>query len=310
MKVCINKSGSKSQIAIQFAHQLHTTSPKTSIFWVHGSTKATFKESYRSIADILALPHRYNPNVNILVLVRNWLQREDMLLSEDVNETYLSYLPKRENSKILMTSRSWAAADRLTGNVKMIFRVPTMEEAQALQLFQTKIGRDDNEAASLRLINTLNYMPLAVNQAAAYIYRRSPQVTIKSYLEEFRNSKERKGTLLRRNTGDIQRYEGVSNSIVVTWQVTFKQIKREQPQAANLLSLISFFQAQNIPDYILHNYNSSNRDSEEANNKHRETSNIDFEDDLDVLQGYSLVTITATSDLLEMHSLVQFCTKL
>uniref|UniRef100_L2FN71 TPR domain-containing protein n=1 Tax=Colletotrichum fructicola (strain Nara gc5) TaxID=1213859 RepID=L2FN71_COLFN len=136
-------------MAIRFAHHLHATSPKTSVFWVHGSTRATFEESYRSIADVLALRRR-DPDVNILALVRDWLQREDvspwlmiidnadnvkMLLSKDANETYLPYLPKRENGKILVTSRSWDAADKLTGNSKMIFRVPTMEEAQALQLF-------------------------------------------------------------------------------------------------------------------------------------------------------------------------------
>ncbi|CAI0654807.1 unnamed protein product, partial [Colletotrichum noveboracense] len=226
----------KSQMAIQFAHRLHATSPKNSIFWVHSSTRATFEQSYRAIADVLALPRRHDPDVNILALVRDWLQQEDvspwlmiidnaddvkMLLSKDANETYLSYLPKRENSKILITSRSWDAADKLTGNGKMIFRVPTMEEAQALQLFHKKVGRDVNEAASLSLIKTLDYVPLAVNQAAAYIYRRSPWVTVES-----------------------------------------------------------------------------------------ETSNVDFEDDLDVLRGYSLVAMTATPGLLEMHSLVQFCTKL
>ncbi|KAF6787063.1 Kinesin light chain 5, partial [Colletotrichum sojae] len=314
----------KSQMAIHFAHQLRATSPKTSIFWVNANTKATFEESYRSIADVLALPRRHDPDVDVLVLVRDWLQREDvspwlmiidnaddikMLFSKDDNETYLSYLPKRENGKILITSRSWDAADKLTGNGKMILGVPTMEEAQALQLFQKKIGRDANEAASLRLINTLDYVPLAVNQAAAYIYRRSPRVTVESYLEEFHNSERRKGTLLRNDGGDIQRYDGVSNSVVVTWQVTFEQIKREQPRAANLLSLMSYFHAQNIPEYMLHDYSSGNIGSEGANDKHGETSNVDFEDDLDVLRGYSLVTITATPGLLEMHSLVQFCTQ-
>lgn len=65
-------------MAIQFAHQVHAKSTKTSIFWVRGSMKATFEESYRSIADVLALPRRYDPGVNVLALVRNWLQREDV----------------------------------------------------------------------------------------------------------------------------------------------------------------------------------------------------------------------------------------
>ncbi|KAF6843413.1 Kinesin light chain 5 [Colletotrichum musicola] len=191
----------------------------------------------------------------------------------------------------------------------MVYAVPTMEKEQALQLLQSKLGRDVNEADALRLIHTLECIPLAVNQAAAYIHRRSPRVTVESYLEEFHNSERRKGTLLRNDGGDIQRYEGVSNSVVVTWQVTFEQIKREQPRAADLLSLMSYFQAQNIPEYMLYDYDSSDIHSEEGSDEYGGTSDVDFEDDLDVLRGYSLVTITATPGLLEMHSLVQFCTK-
>ncbi|KAJ0358883.1 hypothetical protein COL26b_014447 [Colletotrichum chrysophilum] len=294
------------------------------IFWVNANTKATFEESYRSIADILALPRRHDPDINILALVRKWLQREDvspwlmiidnaddvrMLFAKDGIETYLSYLPKRTKSKTLVTSRSRDAAERLTGNVKMVYTVPTMEKEQALQLLKRKLGRDINEAAALRLIRTLEYIPLAVNQAAAYIHRRSPRVTVESYLEEFHSTEQRKGTLLRSDRGDIQRYEGVSNSVVVTWQVTFEQIKREQPRAANLLSLMSYFQAQNIPEYMLHNYSSGNIVSEESDDEHGETSSDDFEDDLDMLRGYSLVTMTAMPGFLEMHSLAQFCTK-
>ncbi|KAF6820521.1 Kinesin light chain 5 [Colletotrichum sojae] len=314
----------KSQMAIHFAHQLRATSPKTSIFWVNANTKATFEESYRSIADILALPRRHDSDGNVLVLVRDWLQREDvspwlmiidnaddvkMLFSKDGIETYISYLPKRNKSKILVTSRSRDAAERLTGNANMVYAVPTMEKEQALQLLQRKLGRDVNEADALRLIHTLECIPLAVNQAVAYIHRRSPRVTVESYLEEFHNSERRKGTLLRNDGGDIQRYEGVSNSVVVTWQVTFEQIKREQPRAVDLLSLMSYFQAQNIPEYMLHKYSSGNMGSKESDDEHSETSNDDFEDDLDVLRGYSLVTVTAMPGFLEMHSLAQFCTK-
>ncbi|CAI0655102.1 unnamed protein product [Colletotrichum noveboracense] len=290
----------KSQMAIQFAHYLYATSPKTSVFWVYGSMKATFEESYRFIADVLALPRRYDPDVDVLVLVRDWLQREDvspwlmivdnaddfeMLFSKDdggnnARIPTASYLPKKDNSKILFTSCSWDAAERLTGNSKTIHQVPTMEKAQALLLLQKRLGQDVEKAAAVRLVRTLKYIPLAINQAAAYINKRSPQVTIQSYLDEFQKSESRKGTLLRSDRGDI-----------LTWQVTFKQIKQEQPQAANLLSLISYFHAQNIPKYILHDYNSGNIGSKGANNKHRETSNINFEDNLDVLWGYLLVTI-------------------
>ncbi|KAK6206204.1 hypothetical protein QIS74_13623 [Colletotrichum tabaci] len=305
----------KSQVAIQFAHQVRVTSPNTSIFWVNASTKATFEDSYRSIAEVLALPRRHDPGVNVLALLRDWLQKEDvspwlmivdnaddieMLFSKinsqtDASIPIASYIPKTDHGKILVTSRSWDAAEKLTGNGKMIFRVPTMEEAQALQLLQKKLDQDVDEDDALRLVHTLGHIPLAVNQAAAYIHKRS-RVTIRSYLDELQKSEKRKGTLLRSDRGDIRRYDGVSNSVVLTWQLTFEQIKREQPRAANLLSLMSYFHAQNIPEYMLHSYSSGSVSGEESDNDDDDDNdNGDLEDDLDVLQSYSLITMTATS---------------
>ncbi|KXH67623.1 kinesin light chain protein, partial [Colletotrichum salicis] len=314
----------KSQMAIQLAHHVHASTPDTSIFWVRGSTKATFEESYRSIADGLALPRRHESGVNVLSLVRQWLQTKDvrpwLMIVDNVDDIetlfskmdghevapmpIASYLPKSNNGKILFTSRSWDVAERLTGNGKMILRVPTMDEAQALLLFQKKVGQDIDKAGAMRLVHRLDHIPLAVNQAAAYIHKRSPRVTVRSYLDEFERSEKRKGTLLRSDRGDIRRYDGLSNSVIVTWQVTFEQIKREKPRAANLLSLMSYFHAQNIPQYMLHDYNSNivdegeSDDDDDSGNDSDDSDDSDngkFEDDLDLLQGYSLVAMTATS---------------
>lgn len=37
-----------------------------------------FEESYRSLADTLAIPRRHDPKINALALVRDWLQRQDV----------------------------------------------------------------------------------------------------------------------------------------------------------------------------------------------------------------------------------------
>ncbi|KAI8289082.1 Kinesin light chain 4 [Colletotrichum sp. SAR 10_98] len=299
----------KSQIAIQFAHQVHNTSPDTSIFWINASTRASFQDSYRSVAEALELPGRHDPGVNVLALVRDWLQREDvgrwlmivdnaddvemLTKTDDQNDPPLpiaSYLPKTGNGKILVTSRSWDAAEKLTDNGKMILRVLKMETLQALQLLQRKLGQDVDEVAATRLADFLDHIPLALNQAAAYIFRRS-RATIQSYLNDLQRSDKRKDALLRSDRGDARRYPGVSNSVVLTWQLTFEQIKKEQPRAADLLSLMSCFQAQHIPEYMLHHYASDVSSVEESG----DNDDRDLEDDLEVLQGYSLVAITATA---------------
>jgi hypothetical protein len=68
---------SKSQLAIQFVCYVRDKFPTTSILWVHGASWDTFEASYRTIAETLLLPGRTNPEVNLLALVRDWLQKVD-----------------------------------------------------------------------------------------------------------------------------------------------------------------------------------------------------------------------------------------
>ncbi|KAJ4243339.1 hypothetical protein NW762_014825 [Fusarium torreyae] len=327
----------KSQLAIQFAHHVHADEPGTSVYWVHGNSMATFEESYRALADILSLPRRHEPEVNVLVLVRDWLQRDDirpwLMVVDNADDIDLffhnkghngvlqdqlaSFLPKSTKGKILVTSRSLDIVEKLVGNSRAMLQIPIMGKEQALELLQRRLDNKTEEAAATDLVRTLDCIPLAINQAAAYINRRSPRVTVESYLKEFYGNEKQKDSLLRSDKGDLGRRDGVSNSVVMTWQVTFEQIRREQPRAANLLSLMSQFQAQNIPEIMLRSYDDASTTPDDeidadavdiGSESAGESGRIDFENDMDVLRGYSLVNFS-TMGLLEMHSLVQFCTR-
>ncbi|KAK2669726.1 P-loop containing nucleoside triphosphate hydrolase [Fusarium oxysporum f. sp. vasinfectum] len=307
----------KSQVTIQFAHHIHSESPQTSVYWVHASSRPRFEEAYRSIAERLQLPRRNDPDVDVLGLVRDWLQTEEagswlMILDTDENtiartdqQPLAAYLPKCCNGTILVTSRSMDAAERLTGSHKAIHRVSTMDDAQGFQLFRNKLDGDFDKHAAADLLRALDYIPLAITQAAAYISRRAPRISIKSYLDTFRESDKKKGSLLNRDAGDLRRYETVSNSVVTTWQVTFEQIRHERPSAAKLLSFMSFFNPQGIPEFVLYDYNADPTDEAD-----RDVVRDSFEDDLDILRGYSLVSVTETGGVCEMHALVQFCTRI
>ncbi|KAL1864824.1 hypothetical protein Plec18167_009618 [Paecilomyces lecythidis] len=314
----------KSQIAIEFAHKTHLSSPDISVFWVHGGTKAKFEESYRSLANTLMLPSRHDPNINILQLVRDWLQKDDiaswlMILDNADNpdvffsrkssagsgqESMASFLPKTDRGKILITSRTLNAAEKLTGSHKLIQTVPIMNSSEALQLLQNKLSDGSYcDDAATSLVRALDFIPLAIDQAAAFINRRAPRVSIKSYLDDFGRSERHRTSLLSSDAGDLRRDEGVSNSVVVTWQVTFEQIRQERPTAAGLLSLMSFFHFQNIPEDMLSHY-------EDVVDSGSSNGSVEgFEDDLDVLRAYSLVNMSVKPGFLEMHSLVQSCTK-
>lgn len=181
-----------------------------------------------------------------------------------------------------------------------------MSSLEALKILENKSSQDIDHDAAIDLARALDFIPLAMNQAAAYINRRAPRVSIRSYLDKFRKNEKQKKSLLNRDAGDLRRREDVSNSVVITWQVTFEQIRQERPTAANLLLLMSFFQPQNIPEFMLSGYNIVTSDCGDGNDDDDE----DLEDDLDVLRSYSLIRLSTTSGLCDMHALVQFCTKI
>ncbi|KAJ3483118.1 hypothetical protein NLG97_g7387 [Lecanicillium saksenae] len=303
----------KSQIAIEIAYAARSWQAERSIYWVHAHTKATFEESYRSIANRLELPSRHDPNVNVMALVRDSLQRDDaspwlMILdnADDLSVFYgeaeqsplASFLPNTPHGKILVTSRNLNVAERLTGSTHEIKRLETMDSDEAVLLLRKKLGSGFDEDATRSLVNCLDCIPLAVSQAAAYINRR--RISIDEYINRFQNSEQQRARLLAHDGGDIRRHDTTSNAIATTWLVTFQQIRQESPAAANLLSLLSCFQPQNIPRYVLSGY-----DGGEIGADASET----LEDDMDVLFAYSLVGNTTEPHEYEMHSLVQICTR-
>lgn len=67
---------SKSQLAIQHAHNVRDAAPETFVFWVYASTQAQFEEAYRDIADKFDLPGRHDLKADVLRLVSDWLRNE------------------------------------------------------------------------------------------------------------------------------------------------------------------------------------------------------------------------------------------
>jgi tetratricopeptide (TPR) repeat protein len=301
------------------------------VFWVHASTQARFEEAYRGIADRLDLPERNDPKANVLQLVSNWLCNETngqwMMVVDSVDnvETFFpsrehqqdeahvslrpslaTYLPQSHNGSILITSRSKDAAVRLAGGYNKIKEVLAMDEDQGLQLLQNKLQDQPNKESAVALLRALDYIPLAITQAAAYINRRM-HMTTASYLAEFKKSNMKRKNLLDWDAGELRRDRSASNSIVTTWQISFEQIRQERPSAADLLSLMSCFNPQSIPESTLRIHNRAA--AVIAGTWAEDEADSAFDQDLDTLQAYSLVAATADSNECGMHALVQFCTR-
>ncbi|KAK8115630.1 hypothetical protein PG984_012132, partial [Apiospora sp. TS-2023a] len=312
----------KSQAVIEYAYRVRDNRPQTWIFWIHASTAARVEEAYRGIADRLNLPGRSKSNVNVCQLVSNWLCDETngqwiLILDntdnvevffpqrkpQDASTPLGNYLPQSQNGSILVTSRNRDAALRIVGDPRNVMQVQAMGKSQALQSLRNRLHSTSDEDGMADLLDVLGYIPLAITQAAAFINRRS-RMTVSNYLSDFHRSLERKGSLLGRDMGDLRRDGSASNSVATTWRLSFESMREERPSAADLLSLMSFFHPHGIPEWVLRKYRRTATPNDE------DIADDEFDDDLDLLQALSFVTVSVNDDVYEIHALVQFCTRI
>ncbi|KAK7182331.1 kinesin light chain [Paraphaeosphaeria sporulosa] len=339
----------KSQLAIEHAYRTREQSPETWVFWVHASNAARFEQSYRDIADCVKIAGRQDLQANIFKLVHNWLcdckQRWLLVLDNFDNPRFLlsgqgngdgqgqttnaqvvrkplrEYLPHCERGSILVTTRNKEAALRLVEQ-RDIVSVKPMDEAHALALFKKKLGVQGDNSDAAELVAALEYMPLAIVQAAAYISQRAPQHSVAKYLEEFRKSERKRSSLLTLNNGPLRRDWEAKNSIVATWQISFEHIRETQPSAADLLSLMSFFDRQGVPEALLRpcseraggqtNQTEADDGSDDELGDDISQSSagvVEFRDAVAVLQNFSFVSVDTAGTSFEMPALVQLATQ-
>jgi hypothetical protein len=170
-----------------------------------------------------------------------------------------------------------------------------MDEQDGMALLRTKTEIEQTTKLDAKiLLRSLGYIPLAITQAATYINMRPTRMTIAKYLEIFRHNEEYPAKLLKEEFGDLRRDPGVSNAVITTWHISFDQICKDQPSAAELLSLMSALNAQGIPEFLL---------------LKRYEHVLDFEDALAPLIDFSLVTSETGRQVFDMHPRVHHATR-
>ncbi|RDW87375.1 hypothetical protein BP5796_03069 [Coleophoma crateriformis] len=311
----------KSQIAIEYSYRLRDNEPQIWVFWVHAATAERFEQSYRTIAAKLELPSWDDPKTDIFGLVLRWLSDIDsgrwfMILdnaddltvfcpgrkqrSQDSETTsttisLLSYIPRTTNGSLLVTTRDRGAAAWIGSGYTSVIRIGVMKLYEAKLLLRFKIPDTGSiESQETELVEELECLPLAITQAAAYISRLTPWMTVSKYMQLYRQGDTDKIRLLDEESGDHRRDLSVPHSVIRTWQISFDQIRKQHPEASKLLSLMAMLDRQGIPEYLFYPH-------------YQDT--LSFGNAVAPLNEFSLITIEKEGNSFEMHRLVQLATK-
>lgn len=309
---------SKSQIAIQYCYKYKSEQPDSHVLWVHCGGVARFDQGYREIARKLKLPGIQKPETDIFNDVYEWLSDEDngswllVLDNADDQEIFFGsarrpqsqntlqqqlgmlaqYLPRSANGSTLITTRDRRVGERFAEQDKPIVVLP-LEIADATSMLRSRLPNHLDWIASevSELLENLEYLPLAIAQAASYISEEG--VTVKRYLELLRPGNADSKVLLEQEYYDSRRHPDIQNSVFQTWKMSFDQIQRQTPRAAEILSLMSMLDKQSIPVRLL-------QDKEEVA--------VVFDKALGTLKNFSLIQEEKTQQIYNIHRLVQLST--
>jgi hypothetical protein len=322
------------------------------VFWVHASNAARFEQSFHDIADCVKIAEQRDPQANVFKLVHDWLwgsKGQWLLVLDNLdNARYLfeapiigraqhsddsrtasrplhRYLPQCERGSILVTSRNKDTALKLVDE-QIVISVGSMDEAQAQVLCKKKLGVQRDHPDVAELAKELEYMPLAIVQAAAYISRKVSGCSVAEYLDKFKKNERERIRLLDRDKSKhhrLRRDEDAKNTIFTTWEISFNHIQHVRPSAADLLSLMSFFDRQGIPKDVLRcqaeqegaqlnqeEHIREDVDSDEEDDMSQiSRSEDDLAEDLEMLDNFCLISVTTDNRTFEMHALVQLATR-
>lgn len=206
-----------------------------------------------------------------------------------------SYLPRAQNGSTLITTRDKRVAG-LSSEDDLIEILP-MTESEAKELLAKRLRRKNrglNDLNSDELCKVLEYLPLAITQAAAFISEKDS--TVDEYLELFHKSDTEMQILLSEDSLDKRRDQDskIPNSVIRAWKVTFDQIREQDVRASEILSLMAVLDGQGISKMLL---------------KQNAENETEFMKAVGTLKAFSLISKEPGTATFMIHNLVQVSTR-
>ena len=305
----------KTQTAVEYAYRYHYEhSVYKTVFWVNADTEVTLASDFAGIAEQVAVPGaQLLQQDDKIRAVRSWLNtHDDWLLifdNADHPDWLPVWMPPNPRGKVLITSRA-SLFDQL--GIETPIALDVLSESEALTLLFERTGiphTPEAEAEAKALNEALDGLPLALEQACAYIKRQ--QIGFGAYIRAYRNQGL---TQLEKAKAQTGRYP---SSVLKTWHLNIAAVNHENPAASALLEVSAFLAPDEIPERILiagaahldaslgDYLQGSARDLEDANDDRDEAVLLALRELLSLLSQYSLVRWSGELSTYSVHRLVQ-----
>ena len=291
----------KTQLALEYAYQHR--SAYTAVLWVESETQASLTTSFVRIAGFLTLSEQTEEDQSkIVAAVLRWLhqQKRWLLVFDNVEDLALikPFLPANDWGAVLLTTRLQAL-----GTLAQRVDLSPLTHLEGYNFLLARTNRlrqhgghatthSQEKAAAQAIVTEMGGLPLALEQAAAYIDATGCSFSL--YLHRLQNMQH---DLLNRHELSSDHPLSVSQTFIIA----FEQVGQRNQLAIELLRVCAMLQAEAIPEELFIVGAAHMGAQFEA----LSTNLVHFDQALAVLRRLSLVQRQVETRTLSLHRLVQ-----
>ena len=257
----------KTSLAVEYIWR-HKNEYPGGIFWISGESNITFQSSVREMALEMQIT---SPEIDFsftLMKALAWLKKQGKMwclvvdnldqleMSEDMRKLLRGKWKQGSRGHVIITTRREPREIlKETGiEEKSCIELKRLTQEQSVEFLRKKTGRTEGEDSEVsELANELSGLPLALDQAAAYI--RYLSCSISDYVKQYREQIEKLELLKKMKAQEPDEYTSPDRLAVhTTWLMNFEHItnsksydKEIRVVATLLMEIFAFLGPDDIP---------------------------------------------------------------
>jgi tetratricopeptide (TPR) repeat protein len=214
------------------------------IYWINAVSEASLLSSFQEIGKRAGCLETVSDteSVDVAKAVLLWLRQQEswLVIFDNLDDITIidGFLPDSSSGRhTLITTRNPNASGIPAKGLEV--GLPSVDEAVEHLLNRASvIGTEREQIEAACIAKELGYLPLAIEQAAAYVRELSGNIF--TFLPDY-----------HKNTKELHEWvpQGTwtySNSVASTWLLPFQLIKAQSPRASRLLQLFAFLNPDRV----------------------------------------------------------------
>ena len=252
----------KSRLALDYGQRMVKRCGSKLVLWMDATTTRTLTRSFEDVADRWnGRKQQFTDTESRIQYVKEVLaEREWLLIFDNYDNPHqftniCTFIPPGEGL-ILITSRHVDA-----GILGKTINFSGMDEREGLELLGSRTKQSLSDPVvrdeAVKILKTLGHIPLALDQAGAYICRQ--MLPLEQFLQLYRNEKETVLTQKHVYWDYKKKLDGdgkdeISLGVLTTWELSIQQVSTSNAAVEHLLTVAAFLGHVEVSENLFKEY--------------------------------------------------------